>query len=81
LLTLQGANWQRGGGKGARPKPITRPADTSVSKSKEPLTAAGLQKKRKAFDDELAKRRIAKQEQRRAVKQERERRRGGMVNG
>jgi hypothetical protein len=24
---LHGANWQRGGGKGAQPKPIDRPAD------------------------------------------------------
>jgi len=27
LVTLQGANWQRGGGKGARPKIQKRPSD------------------------------------------------------
>lgn len=27
LDVLAGANWQRGGGKGARPKPVKRPGD------------------------------------------------------
>jgi len=81
LHSLQGANWQRGGGKGTRPKPVTRPVDTPVIKGKEPLTAAVLKTKKKAFNDELARRRAAKQEERRVIKQEREQRRGGLVNG
>lgn len=28
LDLLAGANWQRGGGKGSRPKPVKRPGDT-----------------------------------------------------
>jgi hypothetical protein len=31
LLTLQGANWQRSGGKGQRPKPIPLPDDKGNS--------------------------------------------------
>jgi len=81
LYVLQGANWQRVGGKGTRPKPVTRPVDTPVNKNKEPLTAAGLKQKQKAFNDELARRRAIKQEQRRVIKQDREQRRGGRMNG
>jgi hypothetical protein len=76
LHTLQGANWQRGGGKGARPKPVQRPKDTPVRKDS--LTAAKLAEKRKVFDDELARRRAIKQEERRVKKQERARRIEGM---
>lgn len=31
LLTLQGANWQRGGGRGEKPKRIERPKDTPAA--------------------------------------------------
>lgn len=56
LFVLQGANWQRGGGKGAKPKRLKRPKDGPIEvKSSEELAA-----RKRAFDDELAQRRAAK---------------------
>lgn len=39
---LQAANWQRGGGKGTKPKPLARPTDKAVKR----LTVAELKKDR-----------------------------------
>lgn len=62
LLVLQGANWQRGGGKGPRPKLQKRPSDKppavkSVAELEEKKRAQGehlrrrREQKRKAVDD------------------------------
>jgi len=36
LFTLQGANWQRGGGKGQKPKPIELPDGKKARKKADP---------------------------------------------
>ena len=49
LVTVQGANWQRGGGKGALPERISRPSDAP-----EPVfTADDLRAKRQAMTDHM----------------------------
>lgn len=62
LHSLQWANWQRGGGRGSKPKPITRPIDAAVEiKTKDELYA-----KKQEFDDEIARRRAARDARSRA---------------
>lgn len=55
LLALQGANWQRGGGRGEKPKRIERPKDIPV--------ATGI---RSAADLAARKEKLKKEKQRRA---------------
>ena len=57
LLALQGANWQRGGGKGEKPKRIERPKDIPVT--------PGI---RTAADLAARKEKLKKEKQRRAQK-------------
>lgn len=45
LFSLQGANWQRGGGKGQRPKPVDLPDKRKPASSK-PVGAEIAQKLR-----------------------------------
>lgn len=54
LLALQGANWQRGGGKGDKPKRVDRPKETGS-------TATGI----KSSTDLAARKTKLKQEKRR----------------
>lgn len=56
LHVLQGANWQRGGGKGAKPKRMKRPKDGPI----EVHSAEELAEKKRDLSDELARRRAAK---------------------
>lgn len=41
-LHLAGANWQRGNGKGAKPKPIALPEDKRPGRQKDPLALQKL---------------------------------------
>jgi len=56
LLALQGANWQRGGGKGEKPKRVERPKEAPPVKhvSADELAArrAELDRRRKAIREE-----------------------------
>lgn len=65
LLVLQQANWQRGGGKGAKPKRMKRPKDGPI----EVRSSDELAGKKRDLDDELARRRAARKrrEKRKAV--------------
>jgi hypothetical protein len=49
LLTLQGANWQRAGGKGSKPKPIPLP-DTNGRGSAPKTRQSGEETARKLMD-------------------------------
>lgn len=53
LFTLQGANWQRSGGKGDKPKFIKRPNDIQLP---EDIGEWDITAKKKALDDEVARR-------------------------
>ena len=53
VTTLQLANWQRSGGKGQRPQPITKPRDTGRNA---PKTMDEARARKKAQRDELARR-------------------------
>lgn len=55
LHVLQQANWQRGGGKGNKPKPVRRPTDTKTLDAKIPMA-----ERKRVMDDELARRRAAR---------------------
>lgn len=57
LVVLQGANWQRGGGKGDKPKRIERPKET-------PKMAASMT----AQDLESRKQKLRQERERRAAK-------------
>jgi hypothetical protein len=58
LYAGQVANWQRGGGKGSRPKQPKRPKDRSMSARKhDPQNASELAARKQKLEDELAKRR------------------------
>ena len=59
LHALQGANWQRGGGKGQQPVLVKRPYDPRPGSVR---TADDLAARRAAQKAELAKRRAAKQQ-------------------
>lgn len=56
LVTLQGANWQRGRGKGPRPKIQKRPSD----KPPQVRTVAELDEKKRAQSEHIRKRRAEK---------------------
>ena len=56
LFTLQGANWQRAGGKGDKPKPVERPKENKPVKGEE----IPPDDKRSALDNEIARRRLRK---------------------
>lgn len=56
LVTGQWGNWQRGGGKGEKPKPIKRPKDGVVSK-RQPKTSAEAQARKRKVQEEIARRR------------------------
>jgi len=56
LHATQSGNWQRGGGRGQRPKPIQKPVDAPVTVR----THAELVGKKREFDDEIARRRAAR---------------------
>lgn len=61
LYTGQVANWQRGGGKGSKPKPTKRPKDRPISARKhDPKDADELATRKQRMEDELAKRRNRK---------------------
>ncbi|QLF84238.1 tail assembly chaperone [Mycobacterium phage Soul22] len=57
LVTLQGANWQRGGGKGTRPKIQKRPSD----KPPAVRSVAELDEKKRAQAEHIRRRRAQKQ--------------------
>jgi hypothetical protein len=59
LQAVQGGNWQRSGGKGKPPEPISRPSDTPITVT----TAEQLAARRAAQNAELARRRKQKQRQ------------------
>jgi len=52
---VQSANWQRGGGRGPRPKPMKRPKETrkQTSRSFDPKTADELAARRQAMRERL----------------------------
>jgi uncharacterized small protein (DUF1192 family) len=54
VQTLQGANWQRAGGKGNPPERIERPTETRSLAIK---TSDELKQRRAAYDAELKRRR------------------------
>lgn len=54
LNALQWGNWQRGGGKGDKPKPIKRPKDSAV---KPPKSAAEIEAKRQKVKQAIRQRR------------------------
>lgn len=54
LFTLQGANWQRSGGKGDKPKFIGRPNDVQLPQD---IAQWDIAAKKKALDDEVVRRR------------------------
>lgn len=56
LVTLQGANWQRGRGKGPRPKIQKRPSD----KPPQVRSVAELDEKKRAQSEHIRKRRAEK---------------------
>jgi hypothetical protein len=56
LVTGQWANWQRGGGKGDKPKPIKRPKDVVMSR-KQPKTRQELQERKTKVQQEIRRRR------------------------
>lgn len=60
LFVLQGANWQRSGGKGEKPKHVKRPKDGPELIDTEVSTDA----RKKALDDEIARRRARRDRQR-----------------
>jgi hypothetical protein len=61
VYALQGANWQRSGGKGPQPEHITRPPEEG---EEEFSGADELAQRKQAFYDELERRRnLAKGEQ------------------
>lgn len=47
---LAGANWQRGGGKGNRPKPIPRPGEKKASTDTHWGTAVPIEEARRILD-------------------------------
>lgn len=53
LVTVQTANWQRGGGKGPQPQPVQRPKE----RPKITMTSDELAARKKAHADELERRR------------------------
>lgn len=58
LYALQVANWQRGGGKGSKPKPVKRPKDRSLNaKRHDPKDSSELSARKQRMEDELARRR------------------------
>lgn len=57
LNALQWANWQRGGGRGERPKPIKRPREES---RKGPKTAEELSAKRNKVKNTIRQRRAVR---------------------
>lgn len=54
LHSTQVGNWQRGGGKGPRPNPISRPKESTA---KAPATHEEANQRKKALRDELERRR------------------------
>ncbi|PKQ59814.1 hypothetical protein B5566_02440 [Mycobacterium sp. MHSD3] len=53
LFTLQGANWQRGGGKGDKPKRLERPNDSAPQID----SSVPIADRKAAQEDEIARRR------------------------
>jgi hypothetical protein len=56
LFVLQGANWQRQGGKGDRPKRVSRPSDDGPRIDPD----IPVEMRKAALDDELARRRAVR---------------------
>jgi hypothetical protein len=65
LQAVQGANWQRGGGKGRPPERVKRPSDHRESIR----TADELKQRRAAYDAELKRRRQRKLNKQRPTEQ------------
>jgi hypothetical protein len=58
LHAAQTANWQRGGGKGSRPKMAKQPKDRPLSaRKRDPKSSDDLTARKQRMEDELAKRR------------------------
>jgi hypothetical protein len=55
ICAIQWGNWQRGGGKGDKPKPIERPIDKPVSVKADPTSAAELQARKQALKDQMGR--------------------------
>ena len=55
--TLAGANWQRGGGKGARPQPLMKRIQQELDRQKQDASAPASMEHMSAIRDELAARR------------------------
>ncbi|WP_301119770.1 hypothetical protein [Mycolicibacterium fortuitum] len=62
LHTLMNANWQRGGGRGSRPKMIQRPRESDSNADID--LSVGIADRKAAQEDELARRRQARDERR-----------------
>jgi len=56
LMTLQSANWQRGGGKGPRPKQVTKPEDKAKTR-RGADSRSEVHTRKQAMQDELVSRR------------------------
>lgn len=56
LVTVQGANWQRGGGRGAQPKRVERPTDTPKKTATPDELAERKRRNKAAFNDKGRKR-------------------------
>lgn len=55
--TLAGANWQRGGGKGPRPKPLMQRIQEEIDRARQDAAAPSSMEHMSAIRDELAARR------------------------
>jgi hypothetical protein len=66
LYSTQAGNWQRGGGKGDKPRPILRPDDSQKRASLD--TSVPVEKRKNAMTDELARRRAKRARQGRSAK-------------
>lgn len=60
LHALQSGNWQRGGGRGPQPKPVTRPKDPKPGTKPTPTTLEEARQRKQALADELERRRQRK---------------------
>jgi len=62
LFSTQVANWQRGGGKGSKPKVAKKPKDRSLdARRSDPSSAADLAERKRLMEDELAARRARRE--------------------
>ena len=53
LTAVQWGNWQRGGGRGDKPKSVQRPVDKPKSSAVPPKSAAELEERKKALKETM----------------------------